>query len=177
MKKTLFIICLLLVGLIVFTACSSDINKENYIRIHIRANSNEESAQQVKLLVRDEIVAYLTVEAKSISSKEEMRALILNKMDYLTELANKVLRANGFTYSARARLGMESFPTKSYGELTLPEGEYEALIIELGSGKGDNWWCVAYPPLCFIASEKKDGDSVEYRSVIKDFFDSLGKKN
>lgn len=173
MKKFWLIGLLFIVCALIFTACSSEINKEDYIRIHIRATSNEEEAQKVKLLVRDEIVSYLTKEAENISSKEEMRCLILEKLDYLTEIANTVLRQNGFSYGARARFGRESFPTKSYGELTLPSGEYEALIIELGSGQGDNWWCVAYPPLCFIASENKESDEIEYRSIIKDFFDGL----
>ncbi len=177
MKKFAFIFGLIVLCLLAFTACSSEINKEDYIRIHIRADSNESDAQAVKLLVRDEVVAYLTKEAENISSKEEMRHLILDKLDYLSELANNVLQQNGFSYKAQARFGMESFPTRSYGELTLPDGEYEALIIELGTGKGDNWWCVAYPPLCFIASEDKGTDKIEYKSIIKDFFDGLNKKN
>lgn len=177
MKKILWLLLFLVLCGIAFTACSTRINKEDYIRIHIRADSNEEDAQSVKLLVRDEIVAYLTKEASGVSSKSEMKGLIINKLDYLTELANNVLRQNGFAYTAEATLGKENFPTKSYGELTLPEGEYEALIIKLGKGEGDNWWCVAYPPLCFIASEDKGEDGIEYKSVIKEFFDGLKRKD
>ncbi|MBO7390523.1 MAG: stage II sporulation protein R, partial [Clostridia bacterium] len=76
----------------------------------------------------------------------------------------------GYDYGCRVRLGRESFPTRTYGDLTLKEGVYDAVIVELGSGEGKNWWCVAYPPLCFIAAEETGKEEVEYRSWIADLF-------
>ena len=80
-------------------------------------------------------------------------------------MANEILRQNGFSYSSHAKLCNEYFPTRSYQDLTLDEGFYDALILELGEAKGDNWWCVVYPPLCFV-SANPTGEGVVYKSKI-----------
>ena len=174
-SKTLLKICFfsLTLTLLLFCGCNKTIPHSDYIRFHVRADSNESEAQEVKLKVRDAVVAYLTVEAKGVGSRDEMKRKILENIPKIEEIANGVLKENGFTYLSTARLAVESFPEKSYGDLTLEKGDYEALIIELGSGKGNNWWCVAYPPLCFIAAEDNGTDGVEYRSIIADFFKNL----
>lgn len=160
---------------LLFFGCAKEIPHKDYIRLHIRADSNDEEAQAVKLKVRDAIVAHLTLLSRGVSSREEMKALILNELPNVERIANDTLKENGYDYSSTAYLGVENFPEKSYGDLTLEEGEYEALIVALGSGKGNNWWCVAYPPLCFIAAEDNGDDEIKYRSVIADFFKNLGK--
>ncbi len=168
-------ISIILLAVLLLTGCEKEINKEDYIRIHIRADSNEEEAQSVKLLVRDEIVGYLSGKADGINSKEEMLKIIESELETIKVKADAVLRQNGFDYTCRVNIRREDFPTKTYGDLTLPSGNYLSLIIELGSGLGNNWWCVAYPPLCFIASEDVEGDKVEYRSKIAEFFKNLGR--
>ena len=155
-----------------FAGCAKEIPHSEYIRLHVRADSNEQDAQEVKLKVRDAVVSYLTVKANGVSGREEMKTLILSELDEIEEIADAVLTENGKEYRSKAYLAIEDFPEKSYGDLTLESGEYEALILSLGSGEGDNWWCVAYPPLCFIAAEE-GGDGVEYRSLIADFFKNL----
>ena len=82
-------------------------------------------------------------------------------------VATQVLKEQGFAYSASAEIKKESFPTRVYGEYTLPAGEYSALIIRLGSGKGDNWWCVVYPPLCFASTDT----DVIYKSKIQEIIE------
>ncbi len=136
---------------------------QNYLRIHIRADSNEGEAQAVKYKVRDELVAYLTPVVAHCSSKEESVKEVEKRLPALSELATNVLKEQGFGYGASAKLTVENFPTRVYGEYTLPSGEYASIIVNLGSGKGDNWWCVVYPPLCFSSPT---GENVVYKSKI-----------
>ncbi len=173
-KKALILLFSFLSILIIalLTACST-FDTEDYIRIHIRADSDSNADQSVKLAVRDEIVGYLSIKSNGVHSREEMLTLLEKELPNLELRANKVLSENGFDYRCKANIRREDFPERSYGELTLPEGNYLSLILELGSGQGQNWWCVAYPTLCFIASEDTDGDTVEYRSIIADFFNKL----
>lgn len=143
---------------------------DEYLRLHIRADANTPEAQAVKLAVRDAVVAHLTPMARGVDDKREMQALLAGEMDKLTRIADDVLYQYGYSYHARCYLSREKFPTKTYGDLTLAEGYYDALVIELGSGTGDNWWCVAFPPLCFVAAEDTEGDEIVYRSAIAEWF-------
>ena len=156
--------------LLLLTSCSKNTAAEEYIRIHVRANSDSDEDQTVKLAVRDAIVQYLAPLSVGVKTKSEMWALLDKKKTEILKTANDTLLSAGYEYQSRVSLGRETFPTKTYGDLTLKEGEYDALIVELGTGKGKNWWCVAYPPLCFIASEQTGKEEVEYRSWIAKLF-------
>ena len=148
-------------------------NKENpaisttseYLRIHIRADSNAQDDQSVKYLVRDELVAYLTPLVAEFETKDEAIVGVGRRLKDLEIQAEKVLQANGFFYGASVELKKEKFPTRIYGEYTLPAGEYAALIVRLGRGNGDNWWCVVYPPLCFAG---ETGQNIIYKSKIQE---------
>ena len=134
-----------------------------YLRIHIRADSNEESAQAVKYLVRDSVVDYLTPVVASCLDKQSAILSVESELTEIERVAEEVLTKNGYAYGAQAKVTRETFPTRVYGEYTLPAGEYTALVIALGEGKGDNWWCVVYPPLCFTGAT---GQNVVYKSKI-----------
>lgn len=142
---------------------------DGYLRIHIRADSNEAQAQAVKYCVRDKVVEYLTPLVAEYPTKTDAMAGVEDNLQEVANVATRVLKEKGYAYSATAELTTESFPTRVYGDYTLPAGEYSALIIRLGSGEGDNWWCVVYPPLCFAAT----GENVVYKSkileIIEDF--------
>ena len=149
-----------------------DSSTAEYLRIHIRADSNEREAQAVKYLVRDGIVDYLTPIVASCETKMEAMNDVRAHLDEIEREAEKILFQNGFPYGASVKLTKESFPTRVYGEYTLPAGEYTALIVELGEGKGDNWWCVVYPPLCFA---KPTGGNVVYKSRILEIIENWKK--
>ena len=134
-----------------------------YFRIHIRANSDCEEEQAVKYLVRDKVVEYLLPVVAGTNSKDEAKACVEKNLKNIEEVANSVLEKNGFSYKSHAEVKKEEFPTRVYEEVTLPEGVYDALILELGTGSGKNWWCVVYPPLCF--SQNISG-KVVYKSWI-----------
>ncbi len=143
----------------------------DYLRIHIRAHSNESRDQAVKYAVRDEIVEYLTPLIAACKGKAEALNSVKAQLPALSRVAKDVLQSHGFSYGANARLDTERFPTRAYGEYVLPAGEYSALILDLGSGSGDNWWCVAYPPLCFTG-----GENVVYKSKIKEIIERFYQK-
>lgn len=178
MKKiaVLFLLAVACVFVFFLVGCKQKFNTEDYIRLHIRADSNEQEAQNVKLKVRDEIVGYLSAKSNEINSREEMLDFLVEQIPEIERRANSILASNGFDYGCKAKIVREDFPKKQYGDLTFPEGNYLALILELGKAEGQNWWCVAYPPLCFVASEETEGDKVEYRSIIADFFNKLSEK-
>ncbi len=135
-----------------------------YLRIHIRANSNAETDQAVKYLVRDRVVEFLTPLVAEYDSKKEALSGLEKRLCEVEKEANRVLKGQGFAYTTKAKLTRENFPTRVYGEYLLPAGEYSALVLELGEGSGDNWWCVVYPPLCFAGEDT----NVMYKSKIKE---------
>ena len=136
-----------------------------YFRIHIRANSNELYDQEVKYLVRDVIVDYLTPIVANCKSKQEAKQEISTRLNEISNVATLALLENGYGYTARAKMKRENFPTRCYGEFTLPSGVYDALIVELGEGEGQNWWCVIYPPLCFSGGGLT-AENIVYKSKI-----------
>jgi len=143
-----------------------------YLRIHIRANSNSAEDQTVKYKVRDEVVEFLTPIVAECGSKEEAVKKIGENLNGAEKVAEKVLKENGFYYGAKAQIRREEFPTRVYEGATLEAGVYDALIMELGTGTGDNWWCVVYPPLCFGGGNCE----IVYKSKIKEIIDRFFKK-
>ena len=143
----------------------------DYLRIHIRANSNSDADQSVKYEVKAAVVEALTPPVSGARSKEQAEEIISENLWLIDETSERVLRENGFYYGAKARLCDEQFPTRTYGDLTLESGVYDALIVDLGSGEGDNWWCVVFPPLCFVADG--EGEDVTYKSLIVEWFEKL----
>lgn len=131
------------------TVYNYDDVKNSLIRFHVLANSDNKEDQNLKLKVKDEVINYLYSYLKDSKSLEESRNILKEQEDYVKEIANKVIKENGFNYSIKTELGYENFPEKSYGSIVLPQGKYEAFRIIIGNGKGHNWWCVMFPPLCF----------------------------
>ncbi|WP_083676104.1 stage II sporulation protein R [Paenibacillus sp. FSL H8-0548] len=143
------------------------------IRLRILANSDNPADQVVKRLVRDEIVKAMNSWVTGPQTIEEARQSIIANMAEIERITAKVLESRGFSYDFSAELGMVPFPTKMYGDQVYPAGDYESLLITLGEGGGQNWWCVLFPPLCFIdavsgeASAAPAGDTVQSAAVVK----------
>ena len=124
--------------------------KEKIIRFHIRANSDEEEDQELKLKIRDEILKEMGEKFEATRSLKESRKIIKENMGTMKSITENVIAREGEDYSVEVTLGQDSFPTRKYGNLVFPAGEYETLLITLGAGQGQNWWCVMFPPLCFV---------------------------
>lgn len=174
MKKTC--ISLLILAIITLSAVGCfkvEENEYEYLRLHIRANSNSETDQHIKYEIKDKVVEYLTSKIVDCDSCEKAEEMLNGELINIEKICDKILTENNFEYKSKAQIKTELFPTRTYEDVTLSEGFYRALIINLGSGKGDNWWCVVYPPLCF----KKSGN-YKYQSVIvsmiKSFFEKKG---
>ena len=173
MKKYCIVFVLLFIIILKAAVCArpEDCTAAAYLRLHVRANSDSAADQAVKYEVKEAIVEYLTPVAASAESKEEAVAALEAALPGIERTANAVLAENGFAYLSRAEIRAEEFPTRVYDGVTLEAGVYDTLIVELGSGKGANWWCVVYPPLCFAG---ETGANVQYRSriweIIHDFF-------
>lgn len=170
MKK---IVCFLLVLMpFALAGCSANIQKEDYLRIHIRANSNSEADQKIKYFVKDIVVEYLNPYLAECKSKSDAIKAVNDNLPSLKQIVNFVLTDNGFEYACMGEVSNEFFPTKSYEELTLEAGYYDALVLKLGTGKGDNWWCVMYPNICF-----DELTNVVYKSKIKEIIQKVSGEN
>jgi stage II sporulation protein R len=147
-----------------------------YLRIHVRANSNAAADQDVKYLVKEAVVDYLAPLLVSVFDFDQCRRVIEKNLSGIERTADAVLKGNGLSYTARARLTAEAFPARAYGDLVLESGLYDALILELGAGDGDNWWCVVYPPLCFTDAKGTTDQGITYRSLIAKWIDAYKSK-
>lgn len=146
----------------VFSGCSPN---DNIIRIHIRANSNSEIDQEIKLDVRDSVIKFITPLIADCENGAEVKDVLNDNLDSIESIADGILLNSGFDYISNAKICNEYFPSRSYAGEVYPADYYDALILELGTGKGDNWWCVAYPPLCFVGEGYGD---IQYRSKLVD---------
>lgn len=155
MKKSLciFVFIILILGLILFSAqsyaktISSDLSN-NFFRLHILANSNSAEDQELKFKVRDKIIEYMN--NHNFTSKEDAIYYVENNLSELYKIAKNTINDNGYTYSINIEVGNFYFPTKTYGNLSLPAGFYDGIKIEIGNAEGQNWWCSLFPPLCFV---------------------------
>ncbi|WP_160724198.1 stage II sporulation protein R [Bacillus sp. USDA818B3_A] len=120
------------------------------IRLRILANSDFEQDQAIKRKVRDAVNAQITLWVQNLTSMNEAKKVINGKLPEIQTIAEKVVHEQGSNQSVKVEFGKVEFPTKLYGQYLYPAGEYQAVLITLGKGEGANWWCVLYPPLCFL---------------------------
>lgn len=131
------------------SAVSSDI-QDSVFRLHVIANSDSSEDQNLKYIVRDKVLAYINSISSNENSKEDVISLANQNIDEIQKIAENTIHENGYDYSVKLNIGNFAFPTKTYGDISFPAGYYDALKIEIGEAKGQNWWCVMFPPLCFV---------------------------
>lgn len=204
MKKYLFLL-IVLISFIILSAYSyaSAINEDlsnNVFRLHVIANSDSREDQDLKYKVRDKLIEYMKSLTTNINTKEEVIEIANNHILDFESIAKEVITKNGFDYDVKVEIGNFSFPTKQYGDISFPAGFYDALKVEIGNAKGQNWWCVMFPPLCFvdvtsgivpeeskenlqdnlgeeeydIISNTEDSEIVNFKFKIVEFFENLG---
>lgn len=139
---------------------------EELIRFHVIANSDSNADQQLKYAVRDAILKKVAPRLAESDSLSESRNLILGMEDELLQISQQVVRDWGKTDTVTFDYGVFPFPTKSYGNIVLPGGDYEAVEIKIGKAEGANWWCVLYPPLCFVNVEESTTVSVDGKAGV-----------
>ena len=180
-KKSNFLI-ILLIAVSVFTNVSfiqqrnvvANIGVENdesykskLIRFHVLANSDSPEDQALKLKVRDKVIDSMKDKFKGSDSIEETRLMVNENIESMKQVALEEIKENGKDYDVEIKLEPYNFPTKSYGSFTLPAGEYEAVRVLIGNAKGENWWCVMFPPLCFIDAKSATTDTETSENMKK----------
>ena len=174
MKK--IIVCVMAVVTVICVALNLPTEKQvdyDYLRIHIRANSNSTIDQNVKIKVKDNVVAYLTPKLCNVQTKQQAVDIVVKERENITLIVANTLKANGLEYGANVKLTNEYFPTRTYVNTTLESGYYDAVVVELGDAVGDNWWCVMYPPLCFAT--QNNTNKVKFKSRFVQWFENLFK--
>ena len=151
-----FLIVLILFTFFVFVSAISYVSAvsnniaDSVFRLHVIANSDSNEDQELKYKVRDAVLEYMNSITIDCSSKEEAIQIAKEHKDEFYKIAKQTIEENGYDYSANIKIGNFNFPTKTYGDISLPAGNYDALRIEIGNASGQNWWCVMFPPLCFV---------------------------
>ncbi len=153
-KLFLFILPLLFIYTLICSisyvnAISTDLQKSVF-RLHVIANSDSEDDQNLKLKVRDNVLRYMNTLCSKTTSKEEAIEIATIHLNEFKEIALNTIKENGYNYNVNISIDNVFFPTKTYGDISLPEGYYDALRIKIGKAEGKNWWCVMFPPLCFV---------------------------
>lgn len=128
---------------------STDI-ANNVFRLHVLANSDSEEDQNLKYKVRDSLLKYMREICGNCKNKQEAISLVEKNKENFKQIALDTIRSEGYSYDVNINIGNFEFPTKDYGDISLPAGYYDALRVEIGEAKGHNWWCVMFPPLCFV---------------------------
>lgn len=189
MKKYIYFIVPVVLVVLILNGCQSiennmketslELTELNYddiqdklIRFHVIANSDTDEDQNLKLKVRDKVVEALSEKLSNVNSLEEAENVLKENIDYVDEIAKEVIEENNYTYEVNTMLSYENFPDKVYGDYIFPQGNYEAFRVIIGEGKGQNWWCVMFPSLCFVDESKNSVDS----SSLKDEIENIEPK-
>lgn len=166
MKTLLNIICskkvkyslilIILLGIYIFisafsyvTSVSSEL-EDSIFRLHVIANSDSKEDQNLKYIVRDKLIEYMNSISLDAKNKEKAMQIAKEHINDFEKVAKQTIIDNGYNYDVQVEIGNFSFPTKTYGDISIPAGLYDALRVKIGEANGQNWWCVMFPPLCFV---------------------------
>ncbi|MCI8575132.1 MAG: stage II sporulation protein R [Bacilli bacterium] len=165
MKKIILILFCITIGYSLLNGEEQILIPDDAIRFRVIANSNELVDQELKMEVKKSVEKELNRLMSSAKSKEEAKTLIQNARPKIESLVGN------FHVDFQMNYGMNEFPEKEYRGITYDAGKYESLVITLGSGLGENWWCVMFPPLCLLEAEETELDNVEYQFFVKNVLD------
>lgn len=159
MKRPLIFLCLAFCGVLLMFVPDKNYQREisdKILRFHVIANSDSFQDQQLKIQVRDAILDFLREPLAQCESREECEAAVLENLSGIEAAALACVRRQGYDYSVDAALTNQYFPEKTYGDMTFPRGFYQSLTVDIGSGRGRNWWCVLFPSLRFTDAVTAD---------------------
>ena len=151
-----FFTLIILFSLYLFVCAYSYVNavsqnlSDSVFRLHVIANSDSDEDQNLKYIVRDKLIEYLNTKTKDYSSKNDVVNFAKQNLNELKKIAEDTIKAQGYSYPVEIEIGNFEFPTKKYGDISFPAGFYDALRVKIGKAEGQNWWCVMFPPLCFV---------------------------
>jgi len=148
-----------------------DIDKK-LIRFHVLANSDSEEDQKLKIKVKNSVLEYIYPKLSNSRNISESRKILMENTKDIKKVAENVILKNGYDYDLKLELTHDNFPVKTYGNITLPQGNYEAFRIIIGNGKGKNWWCVMFPPLCFVDVTKGEIAYEETEKIMETYLET-----
>lgn len=166
MRKVIFLITGIVLFYMLLGHVSSYVIPEDALRVRIIANSNSEYDQYVKGQVKENIQYELYDLLNEAKTVDQAREIVQNHLNDIDSLVDMTLKKENYPFSYKIHYGMNYFPAKEYKGTIYEEGYYESLVVTLGEGNGDNWWCVLFPPLCLLEAE--ESDHVEYTSLVKE---------
>ena len=177
MKKIIMIVFILF-GILTYTRINTKevMIPSEAIRFRVIANSNSKEDQNTKLLVRNDLEKEISIDLKNSKSINDSRKILSSNIDTYEKLISNTLKNNDIRETFSINYGLNYFPEKNYKGVKYPAGNYESLVVTLGNGNGNNWWCVLFPPLCLLeAEEDYNKEEIEYKSYIKELIEKYIK--
>lgn len=171
MRKLILLIGVIIIFLVSNKSTEDLIIPSDSIRIRVVANSNSPYDQLIKKIVRNNVELEITNLLEKATTVEEARSIIKESIYDIEKKVTDVLKTNNYKLDIDVNYGYNKFPEKKYKGVIYEEGFYESLVITLGEGMGDNWWCVLFPPLCLMENDEQGIEKIEYKSFIKEIID------
>ena len=173
MKKTLFVLGLILATYMIIGVKAEELVEipDNAIRIRVIGNSDSEYDQEKKQEIRKEVQLYMQNLLKDAKNIEEARTIINDNLNNINKNIDSYLTQIDYDENYTINFGLNYFPEKEYKGIKYKEGLYESLLITLGEGKGKNWWCVLFPPICLLEAEETETNEIEYKSFVKEIIE------
>ncbi len=169
MNKKIIIVIVSIILILSSTRANAKLIPDEAIRFRVIANSDSKYDQEIKMLVKEKVEKELYTILKNTRGIDNARQIIKSNVGNINDIVNKTLVDNNYNKTYNVNYGMNYFPEKEYKGVKYSEGYYESLVIKLGEGKGKNWWCILFPPLCLVEAE--ESNKVEYKFFIKELID------
>lgn len=176
MKKFILILLAMIIMFFVYSNNKVDaevIIPDGAIRVRVIANSNSLYDQSIKMKVKDYIEKNISTLLLSVTDIDEARDIINSNISSLNNGIDNIFNDNNYNMDYNVNFGNNYFPDKEYKGVIYKEGEYESLVVTIGKGQGDNWWCVLFPPLCLLEGKDNNSSDVEYKSFVKEMLDRI----
>ena len=175
--KKLIVIVMIGLSILIYSKIDTEelLIPDEAIRFRVIANSNSVDDQNTKILVKNKIEKEIATDLKNSTNINTSRKILSRNTDKYSLLVENTLRENNISQEYKVNYGLNYFPEKTYKGITYKAGNYESLVVTLGEGKGDNWWCVLFPPLCLLEGEETNTNQVEYKSYVKELIDKYFK--
>ena len=175
LKKVIFVVIVLILALFVYINVNADeiVIPDAAIRVRVIANSNSIYDQRMKMKVKEYVESYIYPKIVDANTIEEARSIINNNIDGLNDGIDRLFNDNNYNMKYNINFGYNYFPSKEYKGVNYKEGEYESLVVTIGHGDGDNWWCVLFPPLCLLEGDDSNTSDVEYKFFVKEILNKI----
>lgn len=174
MKKTIFVILIIIISIFIYINVNAEVIIPNdAIRVRVVPNSNSVIDQNMKEKVKNYVSNYMTLKLDKVMDVNEARNIINDSIDELNQDIEKMFQDNGYDMDFTINFGENHFPDKAYKGVIYNEGDYESLVVYIGEARGDNWWCVLFPPLCLLEADENDTGEVEYKTLVGEVIDKI----